>query len=45
MKQNMDTDKAQIYAEKGNVAGLLDHDVTMKKNKIANSLDNKFSGF
>lgn len=45
LKTNMDADKAQIYAEKGNVTGQLDHEVTAKKNKIANSLEDKFKGF
>lgn len=45
LKQNMDSEKAQIYAEKGRVTDLLDQDVTAKKDKIADSLHEKFSGF
>jgi len=45
MKVNMDSDKAQIYAEKGSASGILDQDIAMKKQKVANSLDNKFNGF
>ena len=45
LKQNMEADKAQMYAENGGVAGLIDHDSTIKKQKIANSIDNKFNGF
>ena len=44
LKVNMESDKAQIYAEKGSANGLLDHDVNVKKQKIANSLDNNFKG-
>lgn len=45
LKQNMDSDKAQIYAEKGSASGLLDQDINIKKQKLANSLDDKFHGF
>lgn len=45
LKQNMEADKAQMYAENGGVAGLIDHDSTIKKQKIATSIDNKFNGF
>lgn len=44
LKVNMDTDKAQIYAEQGSAAGLLDHDVSVKKARIVNSLDDNFKG-
>lgn len=44
LKVNMESDKAQIYAEKGSAAGLLDHDVNIKKQKIINSLDSNFKG-
>jgi len=44
MKSNIDTEKAQIYAESGN-SGALDQDITLKKQKLANSLDKKFNGF
>ena len=45
LKQNMDSDKAQIYAEKGSASGILEQDIQTKKDKIANSIDNKFHGF
>lgn len=45
LKQNMESDKAQMYAENGGAAGLIDSDTTIKKQKIANSIDNKFNGF
>ena len=41
----MESDKAQMYAENGGAAGLIDQDTTIKKQKIANSIDNKFNGF
>ena len=40
----MDADKAQMYAEKG-VSGALDQDIQIKKNKLQNSMDSKFTGF
>ena len=45
LKVNMDAEKAQVYAEKGSAAGLLDQDILIKKEKITNSLDSKFKGF
>jgi len=45
LKQNMESDKAQMYAQNGGAAGLIDQETTIKKQKIANSIDNKFAGF
>lgn len=45
LKQNIDADKAQVYAEQGSALGLLDQDVVVKKAKIANALDNAYTGF
>ena len=45
LKVNMDGEKAQIYAEKGSAQGLLDQDVVIKRDKIANSLETNFGGF
>mmetsp|Transcript_4563 Transcript_4563/g.6044 ORF Transcript_4563/g.6044 Transcript_4563/m.6044 type:complete len:104 (-) Transcript_4563:2111-2422(-) len=45
MKSNMDAEKAAIYAEKGSSTGVLDPTISIKKEKIVNSLDNAFSGF
>ena len=45
LKLNIDADKAQVYAEQGSALGLLDQDVIIKKAKIANALDNDFTGF
>jgi len=44
MKANMGTEKAAMYAEKG-VSGALDPNIMVKKQKISNALDEKFTGF
>lgn len=45
LKNNMDSEKALLYSEKGSAIGILDQDIAIKKEKITNSLDNKFKGF
>lgn len=45
LKNNMDSEKALLYSEKGTAIGILDQDILIKKEKITNSLDNKFKGF
>lgn len=44
MNAGVDAEKAKIYAEDGGDA-LIDNEVTAKKNKISQALEEKFKGF